>query len=69
MASKPAKVYSADNSELRTPTEEFPPPPPSLQYEAPAEESSALDDELDMLTNMLALGLQNTHHPDFFGES
>lgn len=67
VATKPAKVHSATSAELRTPTEEeFPPLPPSIQNEPPSE-NSALDDELDMLTNMLALGLQNTHHPDFFG--
>lgn len=66
VASKPAKVHPPQSAALQSPTDEFPPPPPSFQAES---EGSALDDELDALTDMLALGLQNTHHPDFFGMS
>jgi len=64
VAAKPAKVNPASNTEQ---TEDFPPPPPSLQNDNST--GSAIDDELDALTDMLALGLQNTHHPDFFGKS
>jgi len=70
VAAKPAKVYSPASAELRTPTEDFPPPPIFDDEVPPATNGSAdsaLDDELDMLTSMLSLGLQNTHHPDFFG--
>lgn len=61
-----AKVYAPSEAELKTPAEQLPPPPPSFLNEVD-DGSSSLDDELDALTNMLALGLQNTHKPDFSG--
>ncbi|XP_057304257.1 lipoma-preferred partner homolog isoform X2 [Hydractinia symbiolongicarpus] len=62
---KPAKVYPPSSAEVKTPTDEFPPPPPPEIMEKPAK--SSVEDELDALTAMLALGLESTDDPDFYG--
>lgn len=63
---KPAKVYPPSIAEVKTPTDEFPPPPPPEVMEKPAK--SSVEDELDALTSMLALGLESTDDPDFYGK-
>jgi len=46
--------------------DDFPPPPEELTM-PPQPAKSSIEDELDALTDMLTLGLENTSDPDFFG--
>ncbi|XP_004211219.1 lipoma-preferred partner homolog isoform X1 [Hydra vulgaris] len=66
---KPSDIFSSD-AEIH----DFPPPPPGLTNEFPEpppsyapSSRSSIEDELDALTDMLALGLESASDPDFFG--
>ena len=62
---KPQKKAPASDSLL----DDFPPPPPDMIIsQKPPSGKSAIEDELDALTDMLTLGLENTTDPDFFGK-
>ena len=66
---KPSNVF-ASAAEIH----DFPPPPPGLTDDFPEPPASlepsgrsSIEDELDALTDMLALGLENASDPNFFG--
>ena len=60
---KPAKVHQPSAVTVVSPTtNDFPAPPPDMM------KPSSVEDELDALTDMLTLGLENTTDPDFFGK-
>ena len=65
---KPVRIHPPSTAEILDPSDDFdffPPPPPEMM-EKPC---LSIEDELDALTDMLTLSLQNTDDPEFFGES
>ena len=60
---KKAPAYDSLIDDLPPP----PPPPDMITLQKQPSEKSAIEDELDALTDMLTLGLENTTDPDFSG--
>ena len=70
VSTKPAKnVHSVVSraSIVDGAVDDLPPPPDEMLFETPSKPAPSIEDELDALTDILAMSLQNSNDPTFFG--